>query len=159
MSRSLPAGFRSFAHARSPGDEDLLLVRISHPDIDTLYFAENAKGTIESGGESYEGRSLVLPLPEDADGAVETSLELDLVGLDDDVVAALIDAEGERPEVEADLVLLSDPETVGATFLFQLKNAEARDTVLRGALSYEPILTEEWPGPVMDATRCPDLFP
>ena len=136
----------------------MLLVRIAHADLAaTLRYAEGA-GDIASGGNTYLGNGLRLPLPSDDDGLVETTLELGIVDMDDDTLDTLLDASGDPPTVEVDVVLISAPSTVEATFYFDAKNAVADEGVLRMALAHEPVQARPYPGYVYDAARFPDLF-
>ena len=157
MSRNLSAAFRAQLHARAPGDGAIQLLRISHADFGTLYYCPDVDGIV-SNGQAYGHRWFSLPLPSDEDGAVESNLKLDITDLDDDVVDAILDAAGDRPVVECDVVSLSAPDTVEATFYFQMKTAEAPVDVLDAVLSFEPLLALPWPGFIYDGARNPDLF-
>lgn len=156
MSRTVSTAYKAFLRARARGDGTGLLLRVDHADTGTLRFAQNAEDLV-SDGDTYEARGFQLPLPMDEDGIQESPLTLDITTLEDDVVDDLLAATGDRPTVEADLVLLSDPDTEEATFYFAMKSATADAGVLRGALVFEPVLGDLF-GDVFDAARFPDLF-
>jgi hypothetical protein len=135
----------------------IALLRISHSGFVTMRFTSEGQA-VESGGETYEPRWFEVPLPSDADGQVESSLDLDVTGLEDGDVNDLIELSGDFPVVEVDLVLASDPETVEATFYFQMRSGSLDESKFRAALRFEPFLAKPFPGFVYDASSFPDLF-
>lgn len=158
MSRTLSSGARGKIHGRTPGDGEILLLRITHADVGTLRYAA-ANEDVVSGGDTYASRAFRVPLPADEDGIMETTLALDVTTLADATVASLVAAAGDRPQVEVDIVLESDPDTVEATFFFEMRNAEAPLAELRASLTYEPLLARAYPGDIYDGARFPDLVP
>ena len=155
--RPVSSGFLDYLHSRAPGDGVLRLLRIVHADLGTLRFVRDAQDLV-SGGDTYAARGFTLPIPRDDEGVQEVPLELSVVGMDDDLVDDIVEAADERPDVEMELVRISDPDTVEATFRFQMKSASADAGVLKAALVFEPVLVDPYPGPIFDAARFPDLF-
>lgn len=157
MTRPLSAAFRAFLHSRTPGDGVILLLRLTHDDFADQNWTDK-EADVVVGSTTYSSRRFTVPLPSDEEGAVEVPLEIDIRGLDDDLVDDIIAASEDRPEVEVDVVLRSDPDTVEATFFFEMKSASADLGVLRATLMHEARLARPFPGKSFTASDFPDLF-
>lgn len=159
VSRTLSTAAKAAIHGRTPADGEILLLTIAHADITTLRYAAAADDVVASG-VTYTARAFRCPMPTDDDGIGETTLELDITSLADATVSGLVSlsATAARPTVTLSLVLESDPDTVEATFYFEMKNAEADLGRLRAALTYEPLLARSYPGYFYNAADHPDLF-
>lgn len=159
MSRALSTAAKTAIHGRTPGDGEILLLTIEHADITTLRYAA-ANSAVTSGADTFAARAFRCPMPTDDDGIGETTLDLEIVDLADATVSGLVSlaASAARPTVTLELVLESDPDTVEASFYFEMKNAEATLTTLRAALTYEPLLARAYPGYTYEAATFPDIF-
>lgn len=157
MTRPVSSAFRSLLSARTPGDGVVLLLRLTHDDFADQDWTD-CEEDVTSGSTTYSSRHFTIPLPSDEDGMVEVPLEVDVRDMDDDDLDDILGAADDRPDVEVDVVSRSDPDTVEATFVFQMRSASADLGVLRATLMYEPLLATPYPGVIFDAERFPDLF-
>ena len=159
MTRPVSSAFRAFLQARTPHDGVILLLRLSHPQAGfTTQNWTDCEEDVVVGATTYASRRFTIPLPSDEEGVAEVQLDVDVRDMDDDLLEDILAASDDQPEVNVDVARRPDPDTVEATFYFQMRAATTDLGELVATLVYEPVLAEGFPGKTFNATGFPGLF-
>ena len=157
MSRNVSATARAAINAQQTGEAFLILLTISHPNIDPpIRVTSDGVNTI-SRGETFIAYPFEVTLPDDRDDqVVRASLRVDNVGRE---IATALRSIDSPPQVTLEVVLGSSPDTVEAgPFDFTLRGATYDALTVTGDLVFEDILNEPIPGDAMTPANFPGLF-
>lgn len=157
MSRALSTAAKSAVFAQETGEAFLILLTIDHADLGSPVRVVNNQTDITSRGDLYVGFPFEVTLPdEDPDGMAMVQLKIDNV---DRQIVDSIRSVSSPPTVTLEVVMGSTPDTVeGGPFEMQLRNASYDAFVVTGSLSFEPVLSEPFPGGSFIPSEFPGLF-
>ena len=157
MARSLSSTMIAAGNASETAEIPLFICVIEHTDITTLRFVCN-KSNVTSNGEVYTAYPFRVDIPPvDSDNQIPTAT-LQIDNVDQSIVAA-IRGLSTAPTVTVSIILASTPDTVeSGPYAFTLKNAHYNAIEVTGALGYEEILNEPFPGDTFNPQNFPGLF-
>lgn len=159
MSRSsLTAATKALLVRGFAGDGLRALVTIAHAALaSTRRYAATKAATVTSGGQNFTGRGMNIALPDDVpEGIGEAQLAIDTV--DETLHLELRDAEHPYPVVTLQLVLISDPEDVQLTVVFDATDWSPGDSSITLNLTSDTLATEPFPAGQYTPSVAPDLF-
>lgn len=140
--------------SQETGEVWLYLLTIEHAEMSTVRLV-NDNVDIVSNGDTFSASPFQLTLPPQNDGELpKVDLVIDNIGRD--LMAPIRTLTG-QPIVTLVVVMASAPDTIEVgPYVFSLKDVQYNPFVLRGQISYEPLLTEpfnfrkftpiDWPG-------------
>jgi len=157
MSRSLSAAARRGVFAQSTGEVYLTTLTITHAALAVAIRVVNDTTDLVRQGQTFVGFPFRIHLPPDVeDRIVQVQLEIDNV--DRRIGTALAGITG-RPKVRLEVVLAASPETVEVgPYIFGLAEIEIDAMVVRGTLTYAPLLERRIPRDSQDPLRFPGMF-
>lgn len=157
MSRVLSSAAARAILARETDEVFLVLLEMTHPDLDTVRIVNNTEPVVR-GGNTFQPYPFEAVLPEDTDTA-SPQVQLRIDNCDREVTRKLRELEG-VPKCTLRVVLASDPDTdeVGP-FAFSILSAEYDVMVISVALGYEEdFLNQAVPAQSYTPTSSPGLF-
>lgn len=158
MPRTLSANLRRALYAQETGEAVVLLLALSHPQLQLPIRVCNAGGDVVSGGQTYPHFPFEVALPPEDDVA-PPSVELRICNVDREIVRAVRSLPSGPMQVELSLVLLSAPDQVEAgPFRFSLRDVRYDAGVVSGQLMFEDVLNEPYPADAFTPSRAPGLF-
>jgi len=155
--RSTSLNFRRAAYAQRTDEVILLLLTITHPDMEMPIRVVNDLQSIMSRGNKFIAFPFEINLPE------ETSEQLSKVTLRIDNVDRLIVYSlrtlSSAPEVTLEAILATSPDIVEAgPFNMTLRDVKYDALVVEGTLYFEDLLNEPYPGDSFVPAHFPGLF-
>lgn len=155
MSRTLSSAAKQAVFAQSTAEVFLLLVTITHATLPTPIRVVNDMQDCVSRGNTFTALPFGFVLPGEREDQIPMS-RLWVDNVDREIVQAVRNATVSAPQVLAEIVLASQPDTLEAAFDgFSLKNALYDHLTVSGDLSMEDVLNEAYP----EGTFTPNLFP
>ena len=157
MSRSPSNTFREAVFSQQTTEAFIVLLTIDHDDLSTSIRVCLNSTDIVSNGLTYQGYYFDISLPDDSDENISSG-KITI----DNVSGQIID--GIRlldtpPNVQIDVVLASDPDTLEATFPdFQLTDVTYDALTIQGNLSIQNFMNEPYPGGIMGPNNFRGLF-
>lgn len=144
--------------AQQTGELFLTVVKITHPDIGTPLRYVNDHVALNRAGEVYNPAAFEFRLPNDREDNVPTG-EILLDNVDRQIIQAVRPLKA-APEIEVNIVLRSQPETVEIGPLeFKLRRFDYNAQIIRGRLAYdEDFLTSGVPKYTFSPRLAPGLF-
>jgi hypothetical protein len=157
MSRSPSARFKAGVFAQETGEAFLVLLSISHPDMETPIRLANNYSDVVSNGETYIGFPFGIALPGDSDENLpQTQIAIDNV--DQRVIQAIRELSG-PPTMTISVVLADTPGVIEAgPFAMTLREVNYDDQVITATVAYEDVLNEPYPGDFFTPANFPGLF-
>lgn len=143
--------------AQETAEAILVLVTIDHADLAAPIRVTSDSVDTTSNGDTYQPFPFSIDLPAESDEAPPTvRLRVDNVGREMvDAVRSISSA----AEVTVQVVLATTPDTVEAgPYTFTLADVQYDAFVVEGVLTYEPVLSESYPGRTMTPNLLPGLF-
>lgn len=154
MSRTLSSAAKQAVFAQSAAEVFLLLVTITHATLPTPIRVVNDMQDCVSRGNTFTALPFGFVLPGEREDQIPAS-RLWVDNVDREIVQAVRNATGAAPQVLAEIVLASQPDTLEAAFDgFSLKNALYDHLTVSGDLSMEDVLNEAYP----EGTFTPNLY-
>jgi hypothetical protein len=152
--RSLSLTARLAINAQETDQVFLLLLTISHAGLAApIRVAHNSQDVV-SRGETFLAFPFQITLPADRDDQL-SKVQLTIDNIDRQLVQAVRTLDS-PPSVALEVVLASSPDDLEAgPFGFTLLDAGYDALTVTGALGYEDVLNEPYPG----GTFTPNLFP
>lgn len=157
MTRTTSATFKAAVFAQETGEAFILLITISHDDLDDDIRVCSDGQQVTSNSLDYEAFPFQLTLPEvTEDGPPRARLVIDNV---DKQIVEAVRTITTPPTVKIELVLASDPDTVEASFDdFVLRNIQYDMLTVQGELLLEVFETEPFPSAGFYPSNFPGLF-
>lgn len=154
MSRNISPQARSALYAPQTGDVFLILLTLSHSDLDEpIRVSSDSVGTV-SRGDTYVAYPFHLTLPDDSEGrAPRARLIIDNI---DRLIISTLRRIQTAPRLRIDIVRHAAPDVVEAVFDdFRLANVIYDSQSISCDLAIEDFTSEPYPS----STFCPSLFP
>lgn len=158
MSRNVSAEFVEAVNAAETDEAFLVLLKLDGKELDDPIRLTSDSVDTSSRGNTYVHFPFKVELPKDNDDTGGTLARLKVDAVDRRVVNAARRVRG-QPEVELEVVLASDPESVEISWpVFKLANARYGDTAIEGDLTLEVLDQEPFPSQNMNPGLFPGLF-
>jgi hypothetical protein len=157
MSREVTSTTLDALFAQQTDKIVLLLLTISHTDLDTPIRVVNNTQNITSRGNEYIGFPFSIELPGSSADQLPR-VQLTICNVDRQIIIACRSITG-PPTVTLEAIRADDPDTLLLeSYEFQLIDIEADALVVTGTLAFEPILDEPYPGYRFTPEFFPGLF-
>lgn len=154
MTRAISSAVKKEMFASQSADVPIILVTISHPDLDEPICVNSSGVSVVSNGVTYAPFPFELTLPNDEDSAAPKA-KLVIDAIDRSIVAAIRSIQG-PPSVAFQVVYYSSLDTVQASFSdFQLTNVTYDQGQVTGDLTIEDFTVEPYP----QGSFTPGIFP
>jgi len=155
--RNTSLTFRQAVYGQETDEVFIVLLEISHEDLDSPIRVCNNDSNIESNGDTYIAYPFNITLPEDsADDFPQARITIDNVSQD---LTAAIRTIQTPPTVRIMVVLASDPDTIEVDLPgFIMTNISYDAKTITGTISVENFMSEPFPGDLFTPTRFPGLF-
>jgi hypothetical protein len=154
VSRETSTRFRAAAYAQETGECPLLLLTISHADLDEPIRVVHNGEDIVSRGNTYLAAAFEFVIPDEKESQPPAA-RLAICNVDRRIVQA-IRGLATPPKITAEIVLADTPNTVEALYEdLVLQNASYDVLIVEGTLGYEDFFAESFPGD----TFTPGIFP
>lgn len=154
MSRTLSTLAKQAIYMQETSEVFLLLVTITHATLPVPIRVVNNTQDCVSRGNTFTALPFGFVLPGEREDQIPMS-RLWVDNVDREIVQAVRNATGAAPQVLAEIVLASQPDTLEAAFDgFSLKNALYDALTVSGDLAMEDVLNENYP----EGTFTPNLF-
>lgn len=157
MSRTPSLTFRQAVYSQDTEEVFIILLEISHDDLDAPIRICNAGVDITSNGNQFVYYPFALNLPDDdADSVPQAQLTIDNVDLQQ--VEAIRSIQS-PPSVRIMVVLASTPNTIEVDFSdFIINNIKYDAMTITGTLTIEDFYSEPVPGDYFVPSEFPALF-
>jgi hypothetical protein len=157
VSRSLTAAARRALFASETGEAFLILLTLSHPDLEAPLRVTSDAVDTASRGDTFTSYPFDLALPDDTDGrAPRARLTIDNV---DRAIVRAVRGLDTPPTVLIEIVRAAEPDTPEARFVdFRLTNVTYDAHLVQGDLSVEDFTTEPFPAGIFSPSLFPGLF-
>ena len=158
MARGLSASVLRELYSQSTDEAFLLLLTITHSTFTTLRLVNNTEN-ITSNGKTFEAYPFAIVLPDDTpERAPRASLVFGNVTRE--LIGELRTLTGkERIKIRIDVIMASDPDTLLVTHDdFSLRNVNYDEQSIKGELTLEDFLGEQFPGDRFSPAHFPALF-
>jgi hypothetical protein len=157
MSRSLTATFIASLMAGRTSEIYHTLIVLSGVGISTKRYVDDYEN-VTSNGQTYTAAAFAGRLPNDVEDQIP-SVNIVFDNVDRTLMTDIRSATG-PPEIEINLVLQSDPDTVEIGPLeFTVRAVDYNKMTVSGTLQYEDILNETIPDHRYSPQLYPGLFP
>lgn len=154
MSRSLTLATRRALNAPETNEIFLVLLTISHKDMDTPIRVVNNAEDVTSRGDLFTAYPFDLSLPNDEDNQSPRA-RLVIDNIDRQIVLAVRQLSS-SPTVTIEIIRAADPDMIEARFVdFRFTNITYDSQMIEGDLTLEDFTAEPFPA----ASFSPSLFP
>ena len=155
--RTLSSAMLQAIYAQETGVVPILLLTLSGPGITTIRVTSDAVNTV-SNGQAFAPFPFMLTLPDDrADQIPQARLTIDAV--DQRIADAVLKQLGNQPlTVTMQLVTSTDPDTIELQYTMMMREIEGDALTISGALHFDPILAEPFPGDLVTPSTLPGVF-
>jgi len=156
MGRSIDQIFRSAAYAPETGEAGIILLEISHPELNpTIYLAGNAQ-IVTSHGNDYLPYPFNIVLPnEQSDQMPTATIEID--NIHHGILKGLR-ALSTPPSIGLHIVVASDPDKWQLSLDLTMIQAKYDQLTISCTLSWEKYLDEPYPGHSVTPGFFPAVF-
>jgi hypothetical protein len=158
MARDYSDNFYKTVNSTEASEFPLILLEISHADLDTPIRVVNDMQDVTHDGDIFTAIAFRVTLPDDkSQGTPKASLSIDNIGKE--LVAWLELADGGKgATVRMMQILRSDPDVVEFEITMNLSNVKMTPIEISGDLSYEDLLNRPGTAVQYRPSNSPGLF-
>lgn len=156
MSRQLSNQLLSQLFAQESDDPFLMLIKLSHPSFDDIFFVNNTEDIV-SNGITYEAFPvMVTPAADDGESIREVQIEFDNASLE---LVEEIRTITDYIDVEIDMVLSANPDQIEITLgELKIKNIMYDGSSIKARLFMDDFLNTELSSEKYAPTNFPGMF-
>ena len=157
MSRNVSAELKQAVYAQETTESFIVLVTLSHPDLETPIRVNSSGQEVISNGDLFVAFPFEVILPDDVDDRPPRA-RLSIDNVSREIVLA-IRTISSAPFVTIQIVMASSPSTIEAEFPdFRLANITYDQLTVEGDLTLEEFIGEPYPARVFSPADFPGLF-
>ncbi len=161
MSRSLSTAAKAAIYGPQTGEVFLILLKISHASITSLYFVNNSANvtsTADGTAQDYIAFPFLIDLPDDSDSNLPT-VKLMIDNVDRSIMDEIRSTLTGAPTITTWIVLASSPNTIErGPDIFTCRSVEYDQFAIEAELIYEDILNLQFPADSMNPNNFPGIF-
>ena len=161
MSRSLSTAAKAAIYGPQTGEAFLILLKISHASISSLYFvndAQNVTSTVDGSSQTYLAFPFLIEMPDDTDENVPT-VKLMIDNVDRSIMDEIRSTLTGAPTITTWIVLASSPNTIErGPDIFTCRSLEYDQFAIEAELIYEDILNLQFPADSFNPNNFAGIF-
>ena len=157
MSRNVSAELKQAVYAQETTEAFIVLVTLSHPDLETPIRVNSSGQEVISNGDLFVAFPFEVILPDNVDDRPPRA-RLSIDNVSREIVLA-IRTISSAPFVTIQIVMASSPSTIEAEFPdFRLANITYDQLTVEGDLTLEEFIGEPYPARIFSPADFPGLF-